>query len=191
MYTRLLKSIREIVFGLEDSLVSTVGVVVGMAAGTADTRLVTLTGIVLVIVEALSMAAGSFLSSQSHQRLLRKTLLEQHKNANHSRQLTPTELHQLEEEDLPTTAAVVMGVAYILGGLVPISPFFFLPIDTAIVVAFTATAVALFALGYWSGSVTGDNKTRTAVEMLVVSSIAAVLGYIIGKVVGGWFGIKV
>lgn len=58
-------SIREIVFGAEDSLVSTLGAVTGIAAGTGDTFVVILSGIVLIFVEALSMAAGSYLSSKS------------------------------------------------------------------------------------------------------------------------------
>lgn len=56
---------REIVFGLEDSLVSTLGVVTGIAAGTGNTFVVILSGVVLIFVEGLSMAAGSYLSSKS------------------------------------------------------------------------------------------------------------------------------
>jgi len=58
-------SIREIVFGMEDSLVSTLGAITGIAAGTGSTFVVILSGIVLIFVEALSMTAGSYLSSKS------------------------------------------------------------------------------------------------------------------------------
>lgn len=58
-------AIREIVFGLEDSLVSTVGTVTGVAVGSGDRFVVILSGLVLVVVEAISMAAGSYLSSKS------------------------------------------------------------------------------------------------------------------------------
>lgn len=56
---------REIVFGLEDSLVSTLGAVTGIAAGTGSRYVVILSGLVLIVVEGLSMAAGSYLSSKS------------------------------------------------------------------------------------------------------------------------------
>jgi len=72
----LLSSIRELIFGLEDSLVSTLGVV-GVGAGTQDARVVMLSGIVLVIVEALSMAAGSFISSKSHRQMLQQAISEE------------------------------------------------------------------------------------------------------------------
>lgn len=58
-------NIREIVFGLEDSLVSTLGAVTGIAAGTGNAYVVILSGIVLIFVEAVSMSAGSYLSSKS------------------------------------------------------------------------------------------------------------------------------
>lgn len=57
--------IREVVFGLEDSLVSTLGTVSGVAIGSVDRDIVVLAGVVIVIVEAVSMAAGSYLSSKA------------------------------------------------------------------------------------------------------------------------------
>lgn len=62
---RISANIREVVFGLEDSLVSTMGAVSGIAVGSGDVRAVLLAGIVIVTVEALSMAAGSYLSSKA------------------------------------------------------------------------------------------------------------------------------
>ncbi len=63
--SRVASSIREIVFGMEDSLVSTLGAVTGIAAGTNNEYVVILSGAVLIVVEALSMTAGSYLSSKS------------------------------------------------------------------------------------------------------------------------------
>ena len=72
-----LASIRELVFGIEDSLVSTLGVVIGIAAGTADGKIVILSGIIIIVVEALSMAAGSYVSSKSHREMIEKTIAEE------------------------------------------------------------------------------------------------------------------
>lgn len=74
---------REVVFGLEDSLVSTLGSVTGIAAGTGNKYVVLLAGTVYVVVEAMSMVAGSFLSSRTqkevekHEILAEKLRLEQ------------------------------------------------------------------------------------------------------------------
>lgn len=75
---RLQLSIREVVFGLEDSLVSTLGAVTGIAVGTGDRFLVFLSGIVIVAVEVVSMAAGSYLSSKSATELLAERERQDH-----------------------------------------------------------------------------------------------------------------
>lgn len=62
---------REIVFGLEDSLVSTLGATAGVAVGSGDRYVVILAGLVLVAVEAVSMAAGSYLSTKSAEEIAR------------------------------------------------------------------------------------------------------------------------
>lgn len=91
----LLGSIRELVFGLEDSLVSTMGVVVGVGAGTADARVVMLSGVVLVIVEALSMAAGSFISSKSHREMLEQAVREEEWEIEHEPEEEKEELRAM------------------------------------------------------------------------------------------------
>lgn len=67
-------SIRELVFGIADGLVSTGGAVIGIAAGTNNGKIVVFSGIVIVIVEALSMAAGSYLSSKSHNQYVARRI---------------------------------------------------------------------------------------------------------------------
>lgn len=71
-------AVREIVFGLEDSLVSTLGTVSGIAVGSGDRYIVILSGFVLVAVEAISMAAGSFLSSKSADEVTRERERQDH-----------------------------------------------------------------------------------------------------------------
>ena len=61
--------VREIIFGLEDGIVSTLGVLVGIATGTNNKSLVILSGLVVIFVESLSMAAGTYLSNKSQQEI--------------------------------------------------------------------------------------------------------------------------
>ena len=62
---KLRRVVEEIVFGVEDSLVSTLGALTGIAVGTQNGYVVVLSGVVLIFAEALSMTAGSYLSSKS------------------------------------------------------------------------------------------------------------------------------
>ncbi len=57
--------IRNIVYGIEDSLISTTGVVVGTHFAKVPNKYIIVSGLILVFVEALSMAYGAFVSDES------------------------------------------------------------------------------------------------------------------------------
>lgn len=74
---KLIHSLREIVFGLEDGIVSTLGAITGIAAATQDLFVVVLSGVVIIFVESLSMGAGTFLSSKSEREVEEHMLREE------------------------------------------------------------------------------------------------------------------
>lgn len=224
---RLLSAIRELVFGLEDGLVSTMGAVAGVAAGTGDARVVVLSGLVLIAVEALSMAAGSYLSNKSHRQLLEKRIRDEREEIEtkpeeeteelrvmyRQRGFSPDEVEILVrritqnkelwleemvakelrigtgELDEPKSRALVMGFAYIAGGAIPVLPYLLWPISSAIFVSVAATIVALYAIGHAKGQAAGLSRWKSGGEMVLVASGAAILGYAIGKLLGGAFGL--
>lgn len=57
--------VRNLVFGIEDSLISTTGVLVGVAAANFQWKHILVTAIILILIEASSMAYGAFLSETS------------------------------------------------------------------------------------------------------------------------------
>ncbi|MBI4090444.1 MAG: VIT1/CCC1 transporter family protein [Candidatus Komeilibacteria bacterium] len=73
----LTESIKEIVFGAEDGMVSTLGALTGIAAGTENGSIVLLAGVVIVCVESISMGVGSYLSSKSSKQLEERMLDEE------------------------------------------------------------------------------------------------------------------
>lgn len=162
---------REIVFGLEDSFVSTLGAVTGIAAGVQDTHIVILSGLVIVSVEAVSMSAGSYLSNKSATEAEQEVLHEEGKTRS-----AAIHTHLIR-------SAVVMGIFYTIGGLVPLAPYFFLPIDFAYGPSIFFTALCLFALGAWSASFSKKSAWRGGAQMAAISLAAAVLGFVIGRAV--------
>ena len=62
--------LREAVFGTQDGLISTLGALTGIAAGTQDRQAVVIAGFVIIVVGSLSMAAGSYLSSKANRQYL-------------------------------------------------------------------------------------------------------------------------
>ncbi len=67
---------REMIFGLDDGVVSTLGAITGIAIGTGSAYIVILSGLVIIAVETLSMAAGTYLSSKSEREILERYLHE-------------------------------------------------------------------------------------------------------------------
>ncbi|MFH1047364.1 MAG: VIT1/CCC1 transporter family protein [Patescibacteria group bacterium] len=101
-------SIRELVFGLEDGIVSTGGAVIGIAAGTGNDSVVVLSGFVIVIVEALSMAAGTYLSSKSKRQLLERRLRDEREEIETLPEEEIAELQEMYRERGFTTAEIEM-----------------------------------------------------------------------------------
>src|SRR3989339_1492098 len=63
--SRISRRIREVVFGVEDGIVSTVGAVTGIAVAVGDPFTIIVSGIVIVVVESISMGVGAYLSVKS------------------------------------------------------------------------------------------------------------------------------
>src|SRR3989344_6837994 len=70
---KVLSVMRELVFGMEDGMVSTLGSITGIAVGSGSHYIVVLAGLVIIAVESISMGVGSYISSLSERDIdLRK-----------------------------------------------------------------------------------------------------------------------
>ncbi len=70
-------SLREVVFGMEDGMVSTLGAVTGIAIGSQDHFTVILAGMVIIAVESISMGVGSYLANRSELDMRRRYMREE------------------------------------------------------------------------------------------------------------------
>jgi VIT1/CCC1 family predicted Fe2+/Mn2+ transporter len=73
-------AIRELIFGAEDGLVSILGLVTGVAAGTTSSAVVLLAGSAGAISGAISMAAGNYLGVKSQIEVLERRLREEERS---------------------------------------------------------------------------------------------------------------
>lgn len=69
IHTNVKDVIRDFVFGMEDGLVSNLGLVLGVAAGGGDAFVIILAGFASMFAGAFSMSAGSYLSSKSQREV--------------------------------------------------------------------------------------------------------------------------
>jgi len=72
-----LSNIRELVFGAQDGMVSTLGALTGIAIGSNNHFFVILSGFIIVAVEATSMGIGSYLSTKSVMDVNKRKLEEE------------------------------------------------------------------------------------------------------------------
>lgn len=83
-------------------------------------------------------------------------------------------------------SAFTIGGSYIVGGIVPLAPYCFkLPVQTAFFWSVVATSVALFIFGGIKGKFTSVPPIKSALQTLIVGSIAAAAAYGLARLVSG------
>ena len=143
--------IRSFIFGAEDSLVSTVGVLFGLASsGIYQSRQLILAGLILITVEALSMGAGSYLSEKG--------------------------IHEMEtgneHTDSPLLGGIIMYFSYFFAGFVALIPYAFLAQSSAKFYSIIFAVVVLYFLGYLP-----TKNIKSGIRMVVIAGLAVMLGF--------------
>jgi len=91
------------------------------------------------------------------------------------------------EEPAPQRAlksGVTIGGAYAAGGLIPLAPYFIMPTaSAALPISIGVTLSTLLLFGYVKGRFTGANAVRSAIQTLIVGSLAAAAAYVLAKAV--------
>ena len=82
----------------------------------------------------------------------------------------------------PISDGIVMGVAFIVGALVPLLPYFFIESGLrGLIAALGATGTVLFIVGYFEGVMAHRaQRWRSGIRFLAIAMSAAAAGYLIG-----------
>jgi len=94
------------------------------------------------------------------------------------------------EKSNPVRAAAIVGGSAMVGSVIPLVPFILLPVGDAIVVSLILSTIVLFIVGAYKAKVTIGDWKKSGIEMAVIGILAAITGWLIGKVLAGWFGLK-
>jgi VIT1/CCC1 family predicted Fe2+/Mn2+ transporter len=81
-----------------------------------------------------------------------------------------------------TKSALNIGLSYVAGGIIPLSPYFF--IDTsleALEISVVATLVCLFVFGYFKSRITGINAWKGALQVMLIGAMAAAAAFGVAK----------
>ncbi|HEY5544172.1 MAG TPA: VIT1/CCC1 transporter family protein [Candidatus Binatia bacterium] len=217
--------IREFVFGIQDGLISTVGLLAGIQGATENNLVVIIAGLTAMFSGAISMAAGSYLSSNAQKEIFDKEIGDAEKLAEREPYIAAEGLLKaLGEEGMskeqsyrmvkvlvqqrnvflrtfqekvfglgsaeinrPVQAALIMGLSFIVGAIVPILPYMFLPGLTALYLSALLGGITLFGVGAFKGMLAGQSLLLSGLQFFLIAVSATVLGYGLGVIVQYFF----
>ena len=152
--------VRNFVFGIEDSLVSTVGLLSGIATQNIPRTTVIMTGIIYIFVEAFSMAVGSFLSEESVEEYISKSDVP---------------------DRIPAWGAVVMFISFIIAGFVPIAPYILFSDSIGVFSSIIISLIILFIVGFINAKFSKISPWRRAFRMSCLGGLAIAVGLLVGR----------
>ncbi len=84
----------------------------------------------------------------------------------------------------PLKSGVVVGLASIVGSLIPLLPFFFLPAFFSVWVSLAVCTAALFIVGAVKAKITVGTWWKSGFELACIGMAAAIVSYAIGMFLG-------
>lgn len=85
-----------------------------------------------------------------------------------------------------TKSALNIGLSYVVGGLVPLSPYFFIDSPTqALSISLVVTLLCLFVFGWFKSKITGVHPWWGAIRVTMIGAAAAAAAFGVAKLFGG------
>ena len=90
------------------------------------------------------------------------------------------------EANRASQSAITIGLSYIVGGIIPLSPYFFInDSHVALYYSCAITMVCLFVFGYFKSKVTGQPLLSGALKVLIIGALAAAAAFVMAKLING------
>ena len=208
----------DVILGGQDGLVNVLGIVLGIAAATSDSRIVLVAGLAATFAESISMGAVAYTSTLAETAHYES---EKEREYRHVRKVPAVERQEITEiyrqkgfegeilqeivekitadEDVwvgvmmaeehqltPTNrkdafrTALIVGVAAVVGSLIPLVPFAFLSVAASIWTSLVISAGTLFTVGVYKARTTVGSAGKSGFEMAAIGTVSALVGYLVG-----------
>lgn len=218
------RQLRDIILGGQDGLVNVLGLVLGVAAATAQLRIILAAALAATFSESIAMGGVVYTSALAERDYYLAMLAKEQREVEELPDVETEEVrHIFRDKGLhgevlervvkeitsdkkvwvdvmmrdelhltPVTGqgavgrAVVTGFSTLIGSLVPLIPFLFVPlfglsVTAATIMAVPLCAVVLFAVGaYKALTLVGDWRI-SGLQMTVIGMVSAAAGYGIGR----------
>jgi vacuolar iron transporter family protein len=175
------EKIRNIFLGLNDGLVEILGAVSGFFGAFGSATMVLIAASTTAVAGALSMAAGAFLALNSEKEM-KTTDIAKKVFLGEDSEISPM-------EESPLGSALVVGVAYIAGAIVPVLPVMLGARDAifSVLTAGLMVIVVSTILSFLSGM---NIKRRIALNLIIIT-VAVSVTYAIGLLAKNLWGVAV
>jgi len=85
-----------------------------------------------------------------------------------------------------TKSAITIGLSYIVGGSIPLSPYLFVnEAQIALYYSCIITLICLFIFGYFKSKMTGQPAFAGALKVVIIGTLAAGAAFLMAKVING------
>ena len=223
--------VREVIFGTQDGLLTTLGLVSGVGSATTDRYSILVAGLAGCFAGMIAMGAGAFISSKSQHEVAEAEIArERHELLAHPEReleelvqlfndegltdrdarlvaekiaerpkamlnaMTQKELGLALESSQPRKEGLVMALAFLVGAIVPLAPWFVasthhliavasLDVSPALLLSVSVTICLLFVMGAGKARVAHANILRGGLEVMGIGLLAAITGYLLGSLV--------
>lgn len=172
--------VRDIFLGFNDGLVEILGAVSGFFAAFSNTSAVLIASLTVAVAGSISMAASAFASLSS--------ALEVEDMENQKQEFLGNRSDE-ETKINPTGSAVIVGVFYFFGAMIPVLPVLFgaKNVLTSIIVA----TLIIIAVSYVVAFLSGMNTRKRIALNLIIIAFAVSATYILATIAKSIFGIAV
>jgi len=218
------RQLRDIILGGQDGLVNVLGLVLGVAAATAQLRIILAAALAATFSESIAMGGVMYTSVLAERDYYLAMLAKEQQEVEDVPDVETEEVRQIfrnkglhgevlervvkeitsdkkvwvdvmMRDELHLTPvsgagavrrAVITGFSTLIGSLIPLVPFLFVPlfgisVTAATIMAIPLCAAVLFAVGaYKALTLVGDWRV-SGLQMLVIGMVSAAAGYGIGR----------
>ena len=147
------------------------GLIIGVAEITSDTRFVIITGVIGGVANAFGNSIGFFMS-QSAERAL-----QIHETTEHGKSRRIHSKKEVFTNSVISFASTIAVVGILL------SPFMFLPMNEAIILTFLIGSLMAFILGGYTGRLCHENAYKEDLKYAALAVVGAITSHFIADII--------
>jgi len=161
---------RYFIIGFFDGVLTILGLIIGShISGEISARLIITAGVATALALGISSSWGAYEAERIEQKIM-KDQKERALLVN-SRESSIDRAHRFAAY----VSSIIHGISPIIGAILPISPYAFLPLDEAFVASLTIGFASLFILGAFMGKMAGYNIFVSGFRMFLAGVLTALI----------------